>query len=203
MNAHAIVFVTILALTSQLCVSAEDTPTLSLANGNKYSLLEKSGLNLNKGKLIREGVRTSDGILDKSLRVVVAPGKSFTINEHRISGSSGTGAVGVEADESVILFFSFIAECPNAQDVKAKVQELGAAIGFNSKDFDMAFDSGVLAQGRSWTAMDDRTPPCWAIEVRNRSAPELPYYINVWFAWDKAWLRKIAPGPYISRMLKK
>jgi len=46
--------------------------------------------------------------------------------------------------------------------VKAKVREIGAALGFPSKDFDVAVDSGELSKQHFWTAWNDKVSPPWA-----------------------------------------
>ena len=135
-RACQILFTAILWMVSPNWSLAGTLPTVDLTKGTKYSLLNGSGLSIVKGRQIA-GARTSDAILDKNLLVVVSPGKSFTMQSDRC-----TGLVGVAPDDSIIKFYAFSAECATAQSVKAKVQEVGAALGFDSSAFNAAIDSG-------------------------------------------------------------
>jgi hypothetical protein len=138
-----VVFLT--AIASSSCQAAENTPTIDLSNGHDYALLQKGGVNVQKGTYINSGGGRSDTILDQSISINVGSGKSFTMQSSprpgRRIGSNFTfpaAMVGVGRDDSVILSLALETICLTDDGVKAKIKEIGAALGFNNSEFDHA-----------------------------------------------------------------
>jgi len=173
---------------------ADDLPTVDLQKGTSYPELRKSGVTIREGKHYREGARSSDAILDKSLRVFVAPGKAFTLQSEQ-----KTAMVGVSADESTIEFFSFSGAYPTPDATKEKLREIGLVLGFDAKEFEAAIDG----KRPGWTALGDSKAPFWAVELNCPGLPTVPYEIHVVFTWDVPALKKLAGKAFFIRDMQK
>ncbi len=164
--------------------------TINLAFGDDYPKILNSGLSIAKGHTLREGVRTSDSIQDRKIRIICSPVKEFTLESDR-----GIGMIGVSSDETKIEFFSFGAAFPNQDELLKKTTEVANALGFSEKYFEDALKSDEFHRTRTRTIWQDSKPPYWAVEVRRMLVGEV-YSIDVRFTWSVSNLQVL--GNYYS-----
>jgi hypothetical protein len=195
------------AIAFSLCSADENTPTIDLSNGHEYALLQKGGVTIQKSTYITSGeVRSSDKILDQSIVIRLAPEKSFTMEVGRSKDQknvSPLGNVGIGKDDSVMQYLAFGVACPTDVAVKAKIKEIGDALGFENSEFDRAVDSGDLAKRTRWGKGSEEGTLCWVVEVKAPTLPGWPYGITVYIAWDKKVIEKLSPFAAMSRVPPK